>query len=60
LLQIKFSLFDSKWSLIVDLKVNLLVMLDISGLFRAKLFQHLGQSEKDNRRKDLLSTLWIK
>ena len=41
-------------------KKSLLVILDISGLFRAKLFHHLGQSKKGNRRKDALSTLGIK
>ena len=36
------------------------IILDISGLFIDKLFQHLGKSKKGNRRKDSLSTLGIK
>ena len=36
------------------------IILDISGLFIDKLFQHLGKSNKGNRRKDSLSTLGIK
>jgi len=41
--------------LIVYLKERLLVILEISGLFR-----HVGKSKKGNRRKDSLSTLGIK
>ena len=59
-MQIKLSLFDSKWFLIIALKKSLLVILEISGLFRDKLFQHLGTAKKGNRRKDSLSTLGIK
>ena len=36
LLQIKFSLFDRKWFLSVDLKESLLVILDISGFRQIK------------------------
>ena len=46
--------------MIIALKESLLVILEISGLFRERLFQHLGKSKKGNRRKDSLSTPVIK